>query len=133
VADTDPKLQTSRAAAALIVASWLCWLLGVSVALIAVFVFAIGTQIPSIRFAFAPWSLVMLALAGGYCTAAYLLRKLRPPGAWLAVLSAGAATIVRPLPDSRLVPLAVAINAIMLLLVLVNWRTLHGYRRQVGA
>jgi uncharacterized RDD family membrane protein YckC len=128
----EPPIKRG-AAPGLLVASLLCWIFGVTVALVAAAVLWIGTMVPGIGFGFAPWSVLMLALAGAYCTADYFLRKSRRTGGWIAVIAVGAAVVIRPLPQSQLTPLAVIINVIMLLLVLRNWSSLTGRERQVGA
>jgi uncharacterized RDD family membrane protein YckC len=128
----EPPIK-HRAAPGLLVASLLCWIFGVTVALVAAAVLWIGTMVPGIGFGFAPWSVLMLALAGAYCTAGYFLRKSQRTGGWIAVIAVGAAVAIRPLPQSQLTPLAVIINVIMLLLLLRNWSSLTGRERQVGA
>jgi len=127
VEDATTPTPVPRRPQGVSIASTLCWLVGILVALTSVLslIPAIVTHGVGVRLYLVP--VVSFVLAALYLYSGYALRKQQVSGGWTAVMAVAlmAALLLRQPSGAGASALGLVVNLAILALVVASWRRLH--------
>jgi hypothetical protein len=118
----------------LLIASTLCWLWGILMALSGVALIIPAVAVRGMASGPAFLALGFLVLAVAYCVAGYHVRKARLIGGWIAVVAAGLMSALQlGFGAMRTAAVGLVVNVAIVALVVWNWRHLRASSGQVSA
>ena len=118
---------------ALLIASTLCWVWGILIVLIGISVLIPAIAMRGLSSRSAIFALGLCLFGLGYCSAGYLVRKMRLIGGWIALVAAVLFCPAQFVGGTAQAVVGLVVNLAIVVLVMANWRRLRPSQSEVGA